>query len=83
MFYRFRRFSEGDANQTVPKVIRRFRRLPQGSTNRRSGAFRRMTTNHCRIGSKIGVWVDGNDSNMESNSIMVPGTGSERKIWKH
>ena len=40
------------------------------------GAFRRMTTKHCRIGSKIRVWVDGNDSNMKSNSIMVPRTGS-------
>lgn len=31
----------------------------------------------------MSLWVDGNDSNMELDSIMVPGTGEKRNLWKH
>jgi len=31
----------------------------------------------------MSLWVDGNDSNMDSDSIMVPGTGEKINLWKH
>lgn len=31
----------------------------------------------------MSLWVDGNDSNMESSSIMVPGTGDQINLWKN
>jgi hypothetical protein len=42
-----------------------------------------MTRNHLLYRLKkeeMSLLVDGNDSNMESNSIMVPGTGEKKSL---